>query len=258
MNVLIADDEPLVREALRTHLAAIAPDALAAEAADGLAALEAMRASAPDIVFLDVRMPGLDGFQVLESLDAGALPIVVFVTAYDEYALRAFEASAVDYLLKPFDEDRVRRAWIRALTMYRGKNATTSGASDRNAANERLLDAIRQLRARPEDERLALRLGNRTVLVPIDEIDYAVGERNYVQVFTAGRGMLLRETMRSLAARLEKYGFVRIHRSAVVNFPRIREVRSNGPEKWQVILKDGTRLPVSESGRRAIDERLRV
>lgn len=244
MKVLIADDEPLVRETLRKHLAMLEPNAMIFEAGSGDAALEVILTERPDVAFLDIRMPGLDGFEVVEGIDANQMPVTVFVTAYDEFALRAFDVAAIDYLLKPFELQRVARAWERALAMV-GKQA----------AGGQLQAALRRLRASTDDERLSLRVGNRTVLVPVREVDYIRSEGNYVQVVADGRAILLRETMRDLAERLEPHGFVRIHRTALVNFERVRELRARGPEKWFAVLADGTRLPVSTSGKRRIEER---
>jgi len=244
VKVLIADDEPLVRETLRKHLATLDADLTLIEAASGDAALETILAERPDVAFLDIRMPGLDGFEVVEALDADRVPVTIFVTAYDEFALRAFDVAAIDYLLKPFELQRIARAWERALAMLGGQ-----------AGGERLRSTIRQLRASTADDRLPLRVGNRTVLTPVREIDYIRSEGNYVQVVADGRAILLRETMGALAERLQPHGFVRIHRTALVNFDRVRELRPDGPEKWLAILADGTRLPVSVPGKRRIEER---
>lgn len=244
MKVLVADDEPLVRETLRRHLATLDADLTVVEAASGDAALETIRAERPDVVFLDIRMPGRDGLEVIEALDPDRVPVTIFVTAYDEFALRAFDVAAIDYLLKPFELQRVARAWERALVMLDGQ-----------AGGERLRSTIRRLRASTSDDRLPLRVGHRTVLTPVREVDYIRSEGNYVQVVADGRAILLRETMSELAERLEPHGFVRIHRTALVNFDRVRELRASGPEKWLAVLADGTRLPVSVSGKRRIDKR---
>ncbi len=200
-------------------------------------------AQRPAVVFLDIRMPGRDGFEVIEGLDTDQVPVTIFVTAYDEFALRAFDVAAIDYLLKPFEFQRVARAWERALALVEGR-----------AGGEDLRSSIQRLRAANADDRLPLRVGNRTVLTPVRDIDYILSEGNYVQVVTGGRSLLLRETMRSLQKKLESHGFVRVHRSALVNFERVRELRDDGPEKWLAILADGTRLPVSVSGKERIEE----
>lgn len=244
MKVLVADDEPLVRETLRKHLATLDADLTIVEAASGDAALETILAERPDVAFLDIRMPGRDGFEVIEELDSDRVPVTIFVTAYDEFALRAFDVAAIDYLLKPFELQRVARAWERALAMLDG-----------HAGVERLRSTIRRLRASTADDRLPLRVGNRTVLTPVREVDYIRSEGNYVQVVADGRAILLRQTMRELAERLEPHGFVRIHRTALVNFDRVRELRASGPEKWLAVLADGTRLPVSVAGKRQIEAR---
>jgi len=244
MNVLIADDEPLVRETLRKHLAAIEPDLVILEATSGDAALQTIVTERPDVVFLDIRMPVLDGFEVVEGLEPDQVPVTIFVTAYDEFALRAFDTAAIDYLLKPFELQRVARAWQRALAMHHGR-----------ARSHELRAAIRRLQAPATDDRLPLRVGGRTVLTPVREVDYILSEGNYVQVVAAGRSILFRDTMHHLTERLEPHGFVRIHRTALVNFDRVRELHANGPEKWLAILADGTRLPVSTTGKQRIEKR---
>jgi two-component system LytT family response regulator len=244
VKILIADDEPLVRETLRRHLATLDGDLTIVEAASGDAALAAVLEERPDVAFLDIRMPGLDGFEVIEELAADRVPVTIFVTAYDEFALRAFDVAAIDYLLKPFELQRVARAWERALAMLEGQ-----------AGGERLRSTIRRLRASTSDDRLPLRVGSRTVLTPVREVDYIRSEGNYVQVVADGRAILLRETMRDLTERLEPHGFVRIHRTALVNFDRVRELRASGPETWLAVLADGTRLPVSVAGKRRIEKR---
>lgn len=226
-RVLIADDEPLARDRIARLVRRVEPRAEALEARDGRAAIALLREARPDAVFLDVEMPGADGFGVLATVDAAALPPIVFVTAHERHALAAFDAAAVDYLLKPFDEARFRRAWQRL-------EARRGAAGDGPA-------------------RLVLRDGSRTVVVPLDEIAWIESAGNYVTLHAADRTYRSRDTLSGMAARLDPRRFVRIHRRYLVDVTAVREVRpwSGGDEL--VVLRDGTRLQASRNYRGGLD-----
>jgi two-component system, LytTR family, response regulator len=240
LRVLIADDEPLARQRMRT-LAVREPEVeVVGECATGRAAAEALRARAADVAFLDVEMPDGDGFDVIREVGPARMPAVVFVTAYDRYALRAFEVHAVDYLLKPFDGARFREALRRA-------RARAEGSSPERA--QRLRDLVRELGGTAPAERLVVRSASRVVLVPVDEIDYAEACGNYVRLHCRDARHLMRETMNGLESRLDRRRFARIHRSLLVNLDRVQELHPLFHGDWAVILRGGARLTLSRNYR---------
>lgn len=250
LRVVIVDDEPLVREGIRRALEADSGVEVVAECGNGDDAVREIRSRGPDLAFLDVRMPGLDGFEVLERLGPDERPWVIFVTAHDEYALAAFRANAVDYILKPFSAVDVRDAVDRARALLRGTAL--------EALDARLARLIETLPApTPYLRRFTVRIGLRLVVVDVEETDYLEADGNYVQIHTRGARWPARDTLKSLERRLDPADWVRIHRSYLIRADRVRELRAAGGERWEVLLEDGTRLPASESGRerliRALD-----
>ncbi len=250
IRVLLVDDEPLAREGLRLHLAGEPDVEIVGECGDGEEAVRALRELAPDLVFLDIQLPGLNGLEVLDRL-AGRLPALVFVTAYDRYAIAAFERHALDYLLKPFDAPRL----ARTLARVRGELARR----DRDAIGKEVLATLRELRREPPRylERLAVRTTGRYIFLRVDEVDWIEAAENYVRVHAAGRGHLMRETMSGMEGKLDPARFLRIHRSAIVNVDRIRTIEALDNGELAVVLGDGTRLPTSRSYRAAIEELIR-
>jgi two-component system, LytTR family, response regulator len=243
-RVVLADDEPLVRERLRTLLAPHPEFALAAECGDGAAAVEAIGALRPDLVFLDVQMPELDGFEVVEALPEARLPAIVFVTAFDEYAVRAFEVNAVDYLLKPLREERFETALARvAARLARAPEAEAASAADGE-----LRALVADLRARQGlAERFVVRQGTRLTFVRPEAIDWIDAAGNYVRLHAGGRAHLLRLTLKAVEARLDPDRFVRVHRSAIVNLERIVAVEPWFHGEYVLTLADGARLTASRS-----------
>jgi len=239
LRVLIVDDEPLAREKLRTLLANEADIEVLGECPDGARALEAIEAHAPDLVFLDVQMPEVDGFAVLDAIDPERMPAVVFVTAYDQYALKAFEVHALDYLLKPFDRGRFHSALDRA----RSEIARRADA----AAAQRRLHALLDGLGRRRHDRLIVRESGRVYFVRADEIDWIESAGNYARIHVGGRSHLLRETMKALADRLDPAEFVRIHRGTIVRIDRIRRLESGPHGEYVVVLADATQLTSSRS-----------
>jgi len=240
-RAVIADDEPLARERLRTLLAAEPAVELVRECGDGPAAVEAVRELRPDLVFLDVQMPGLDGFGVLRALDEmEALPEIVFVTAHDAYALRAFEVHALDYLLKPFTRRRFAEAMEHVLQRLalRAQGGTATGVAA-------LLDALRAERERPD--RIAVRTGRGVHFVKPEEVSWVEAEGNYVKLHTPGGAHLVRGTLKEVEARLGPRRFVRVHRSALVNLDRIRRLEPWFHGEFVVVMEDGTRLTSSRT-----------
>jgi two-component system, LytTR family, response regulator len=247
IRTAIVDDEPLARSALRLALDADAELEVVGECVDGIDAAERLPALAPDALFLDVRMPGCDGFEVLRRTRL-APAALVFVTAHDDYALRAFDAQALDYLLKPFDDERLARAIARAKAQVRQQRA--GDLADRLAA---VLDP-----AAARSERLAVRDGSRVRFVATDDIDWIAAQDYYVEIHARGQAHLVREPLRDLASRLDPARFVRIHRSVVVNIARIAELRSLDAGEGIAVLGDGTELRISRSRRAEVYARLGV
>jgi two-component system LytT family response regulator len=239
IRTLICDDEPLARERLRALLARHHDVEIVSECANGADAIQAITELRPDLVLLDVEMPRADGFAVLEALDPQSLPAVVFVSAHDQYAVRAFEAHALDYILKPFDEARVDRA----LRRVRGQLATAPGTTRQN--DPRLLSLLEELRDRRRSDRLVVKTGGRVVFLRTEDIDWVEASGNYVRLHVGGEAHLLRESMKNMERRLDPSTFVRIHRSAIVNVDRIRELEPWFHGEYIVILRDGTRLTSS-------------
>jgi two-component system, LytTR family, response regulator len=238
LRVVLADDEPLVRERLRTLLAARDDCTLVAECADGAQAVTVIESERPDLVLLDVQMPELDGFEVLEALSARARPAAIFVTAYDEYAVRAFEVNAVDYLLKPVEPARFTAAIDRI-----------AGGAHRSDGRTADLEALlAELRARRRyAERLLIRTGSEISFVPVAEIDWIDAADNYVRLHAQQRTYLMRETMKALEARLDPERFLRVHRSAIVHLDRVVRMEPYFHGEYVLTLRDGTKLTSSRS-----------
>ena len=242
LRVLIVDDEPLARDGVRIHLQREADIDIVGEAADGNAAVSAIRSLAPDLVFLDVQMPGLDGFDVIEEIGVVRMPGVVFVTAYDEFALRAFEAHALDYLLKPFDGERFRKALTRARAAVRTRH--------RRHLEERLVAMLQERNQEsPSLDRIIVRSGGRIVVLRSEELDWIEAAANYVRLHVGGRNYLLRETMAGIEKKLDPDQFVRIHRSTIVRIDRIRELEPLQQGDYLLKLSDGSRLTSSRGYR---------
>jgi two-component system, LytTR family, response regulator len=239
IRTLIVDDEQLARERLRQLLEQEPEVAVIGECADGQAAVVAIQQQAPDLIFLDIQMPELDGFGVLEAVNADPPPVIVFVTAHDRFALRAFEVHAVDYLLKPFDRARFQTALKRAIGQVR--NREDNKLKERQSA---LLADLRPAPAKPL-ERLAVKSSGRVVFVKVDEIDYVEAAHNYVELHVEKQSHLLRETLNSFEARLPEDKFVRISRSVIVNLERIKELEPLFYGEYRVTLKNGTKLTLS-------------
>jgi two-component system LytT family response regulator len=247
IRTLIVDDEPLAREWVRNGLEGVADLEIIGECGDGFEAVQAITAGRPDLVLLDVQMPGLDGFGVLASLDPAALPAVVFITAFDRYALKAFEAHAVDYLMKPFSSERLHEAVERARAAI-----DRSSSQDLNATLRSLLESIQRERAYPEW--LLIKKDDRSVFVPIAEIDWIESSRNNVRLHVGKEVYVYHETTSGIEARLDPKKFLRIHRSTIANIERIRELHPWFNGDYAVTMKDGTRLTLSSTYRERLKE----
>ena len=237
VRIAIVDDERPARDALREYLAGEPDVEIVAECANGFEAVKAVANLHPDLLLLDVQMPKLDGFEVLELV--GRETAVIFTTAYDEYALRAFEVHAIDYLLKPFGPERLREALGRARERLARPQTTAPSAAEVASA------------ARPPGAwllRIVIRDGADVHVVPIDKIDYIEAQDDYVAVRTAERVLLKEQTMADLERQLDPRRFVRIHRSVLLNLDRLVRLEPTGKESRMAVLRDGRRLPVSRSG----------
>lgn len=244
IRTVIIDDEPMARRGVRLMLERDAAVEVVGEASTGRDAADLMRRERPDLAFLDVQMPGGDGFEALASVGAAAAPAVVFVTAYDEHALRAFEVNAVDYLLKPFDDERF------AAALQRGKDAVRRREAD--SVNRRLSQLLDYLQSappapKPADgaDRILVKSSGEIFFLKAEEIDWIEAEGDYMKFHVAGRSHLMRETMARLEARLDPKRFVRIHRSTIVNIDRLRKLSPSFAGEYAVVLHDGTKLKLS-------------
>ena len=241
MKALIVDDEDLARAIVREHLAVHPDIEIVAECANGFEAVKAAAQHQPDLVFLDIQMPKLDGFEVLELLESdGRRPAVVFVTAYDQHALRAFEAQAVDYLLKPFSKERFEAALAKARALRGSRPAAAQLAAENR-------------QGRPL-ERIVVKDGPKVTVVPLDRLDWVQAQDDYVLLRTEGKNLLKQQTLASLEAQLDPARFIRIHRSFILNLDRLAKVEQDGKEHREAILRDGTRLPVSRAGYQRLRE----
>jgi two-component system, LytTR family, response regulator len=235
LTAVIVDDEDLARTYLRELLNAHPDIRIAAECANGFEAVKAIGETSPDLLFLDVQMPKLDGFEVLELIEPERAPAIIFVTAYDQYAMRAFDAHAVDYLLKPFDAARLERALDRV----------------RERVGARPLPREAAAAARPPGERprrIVVKDGARVHVIPIARLDYVEAQDDYVALHSQGRSYLKQQPIGEIEKLLDPEIFVRIHRSAIVNLERVARIEPYGKESRIAILHDGARLPVSRSG----------
>ncbi len=249
IRTLIVDDEPLARERLRALLEDEPDLELVGECADGHEALAAVRQAEPDLVFLDIQMPELDGFGLVAQLDPAHLPAIIFVTAFDRFALRAFEVHALDYLLKPFDADRFHAAVERARQWIR--------RNERGELDQRLSALLADLKGTAKgQDRIAVKSGNRVVLVRTEDIDWVEAADNYVSLHIGKESHLLRETMNSLETRLPSDRFLRISRSTIVNLDRIKELQPHFHGEHVVILHNGKRLTMTR-GLREVEKALK-
>ncbi len=235
------DDEPLARDRTRQLLEAEPDVEVVGECGSGENAVEVIERAGPDLVFLDVQMPGMDGFAVLERLSPGRLPAVVFVTAHDEHALKAFRVHALDYLLKPFDAERLRES------LQRVREELRSAAP--RVFERRLLSLLADWKPRAGRDRVVIRSGGRLAFLTADEIDWIGAEGNYLRIHAGGKSHLVRDTMNEMEARLDPSRFARIHKSTIVNTERIREIQPLFNGAHSVLLRDGTRLTWSRGYR---------
>jgi two-component system LytT family response regulator len=243
MRTIIADDEPLALKKLRLFLNSEPGIQIVAECTNGAETVKAHEAYRPDLLMLDIHMPDLDGFEVLSRIPADEMPVVIFTTAYDRYAVRAFEAHALDYLLKPFDQDRLHQAINRA-------RAELLKADDRETTH-RILDYLTEGAGKDShaDQRFVIKAGGRVIFLDFDDIDWLEAAANYVRLNVGKQSYLLREGIGHVAERLDPVQFIRIHRSTIVNVDKIKELQPVNSGEYIVVLKDGKELSCSRGYR---------
>jgi two-component system LytT family response regulator len=260
IRTLVVDDEPLARRNIRLLLEGDPEIEIVGEAASGREALALIGEHSPDLVFLDIQMPETDGFGVLERIEAAEMPVVVFVTAFDQYALRAFDFHALDYLLKPFDDARFEKALRRAKLQVEQRDikdlsrrliALLEGRGEPASA-----EAAQSHEAPRYLSRLLIKSAGRVFFLKADEIDYVSAEDYYVRLHVGRKGHLLRETMNELESKLDPARFVRIHRSTIVTLERVRELQQLFNGEYGVRLLDGTELKLSRSRREHLEKLL--
>jgi two-component system, LytTR family, response regulator len=252
VRVLIADDEPIARRGIRQLLATHGDIEVAGEARNGREAVRMIETLAPDLVFLDVQMPEFDGFEVLRRLARERTPAIIFVTAYDTFAVRAFEAHALDYIVKPIAEARFHDALSQARERLRSREALESS---RRAIGELARDA--QQGGTPPARRVIIGTAGSDLILDVAEIAWIEADDYYAAVHAGGKRHLVRESLASLEARLDRRQFVRAHRSAIVNLAEVREVRSSSQGEYLLLLKDGSQLPLSRRRRHNVEEAIR-
>ncbi|HLA94842.1 MAG TPA: LytTR family DNA-binding domain-containing protein [Pyrinomonadaceae bacterium] len=242
IKTLIVDDEPLARERVKRFLRDEGDIELIGECGNGVDAVAAIKEKKPDLVFLDIQMPEKNGFEVIKSLNGKSLPTVIFVTAYDQYALQAFDVHALDYLLKPFTRERIHRAVSRAREQIENRRIGN--------LDERLVSLIADLKSEKKYlERLVVKSVGRVFFLKIDEIDWIEAAGNYVKLHVGRESHMIRETMNGIEAKLDPDKFLRIHRSTVVHIDRIKELQPMFSGDYAVILRDGGELALSRNYR---------
>lgn len=251
LRVLIVDDEPLIREGLRDALTAISGvEVIGDECGDGIEAVKAIRRHQPDVVFLDIQMPGLNGFEVIGQLKPEEYGTIVFVTAFDEFAVRAFEINAVDYLLKPFDEERIRIAVERVRARL--------DAHAKRQTDKKMVQLLEQI-SNPSNyaERFLVTSNGRTRIVLTKDIEWIEAADNYVCLHLSdGSAPLQRETLKAIEKRLDPNHFARIHRSIIINLTQIKEFQPSNNGDYAITLQNGRKIPMSRSYRDEIFKRL--
>jgi two-component system, LytTR family, response regulator len=254
IRTIIVDDEKPARRRLRELLEKRTEIAVVAECSNGAEAVRQIRALQPDLLLLDIQMPGLDGFGVVDEIGPAQMPATIFVTAYDQYALKAFEVSALDYLLKPFSDERFESSLARVLSFVSGRR--------REELSQRILSLLDQIQPKQPNNAgapldcLMIKDGGRIHFLRVEEIDWIEAAGVYVQVHTAGKIWLHRISLSELEAKLDARRFIRIHRSTIVNLSRIRELRPHSHGDFLVALHDGAELKLSRSYRQKIEASL--
>lgn len=256
IRTVIVDDEPLARRNLRLLLEKDPQIEIVEECGNGREAVQAIHALSPDLIFLDIQMPEMDGFDVVERVGPEQIQAIIFVTAFDQYALKAFDVHALDYLLKPFDDERFGHALRRAKSQIEAREI--------NRLSKRLLallderERISSTRQKSYLTRVMIKAAGRVVLLKVDEIDFIEADGNYAKLHVGRKAHLLREKMHDLEGRLDPARFVRIHRSVIVNLDRIKEMHPHFNGDYVVVLEDGRQLRLSRTRRENLEARLKA
>ena len=261
IRTLIVDDEPLARRTIRDLLAEDPEVEVVGECGTGAEAVESIRARPPDLLFLDIQMPGMDGFDVLSAVELERISAVIFVTAYDAYALKAFEVHALDYLLKPFTDERFREALARARSHVEMKEARGLAESLRaflrgRAGAEEELATVTTAKKGGYLTRFMVKTGGRVIFINPADVDWIEADNYYVKLHVGGRAHLLRLSMKELEERLDPKTFWRTHRSAIINLDRVKELHQHPSGEYVVVLRDGTELKLSRARRERLQELL--
>ncbi|HYE65769.1 MAG TPA: LytTR family DNA-binding domain-containing protein [Pyrinomonadaceae bacterium] len=249
IKTLIVDDEPLARRNLRALLKTDPDVEIIGEAGSGAEALRLIGKQSPDLVFLDIQMPEMSGFDVLEQIEAESIPIIIFVTAFDRYALRAFEVHALDYLLKPFDDARFEKALRQAKIQHEQRDINRLGRRLLALLEERDVRQTGHPRRAAYLSRFMIKSASRVFFLKVEELDWIEAADYYAELHVGRKSYLLRETMNDLEAKLDPEKFFRIHRSTIVNLDRVKEMHAHFNGEYVVILQDGTELKLSRSRR---------
>lgn len=258
IRVLIVDDEPLARQNIRVLLKGDPSIELVGECGSGAEALKAIEKRAPDLLFLDIQMPLMSGFDVLEKIDAEKIPAIIFVTAFDQYAIRAFEVHALDYLLKPFDDARFEKALQQAKKQIEQSEINQLSKRLVRLLEDRDVQLANKARTPNYLSRLMVKSASRVFFLKVDEIDWIEAADYYVKLHVGQKSHLLRETMSDMEARLDPEKFLRIHRSAIVNLDRVKEMHAHFNGEYLVIMRDGTELKLSRSRREHLQQMLDI
>ena len=257
ISALIVDDERPARQRLRDLLEKQPGVTVAGECASGAEAVGLIRDIKPELLFLDIQMPLLDGFEVVRQVGAALMPVTVFVTAYDAYAVRAFEASALDYLLKPYSDERFEQSLGRALAYVRTQRREEMSRRLVTVLSEGRQGAQPGAAGAPHLERLLVKVGGRIIFLQTEDVDWIEAAGVYVELHAGGRKFLHRASLAELEAALDPGRFIRIHRSSIVNIQSVKELFPHSHGDYAVVLRDGTRLKLSRSYRPKLETRLR-
>jgi two-component system, LytTR family, response regulator len=248
LRTMIADDEPLARERLRMLLAPDPEIDVVAECRNGSEVVQSLKAAKTDLLFLDIRMPGRDGFEVIEAIGPASMPITVFVTAHNEHAVNAFEVHALDYLVKPIERKRLEQTLARVKERVQLQEAFAVREQISSA-----VEAIRQVASHPErPQRFLTKSGNTASVVAVSDIEWIEAADYYVGLHAGGKRHLLRESIRALETKLDPKKFIRVHRSAIVNLDHVREIHRDGQSEGWVLLSTGVRVRLNRNGWRKL------
>ena len=243
---MIVDDEPLARKYIREMIAAESDIEIVGEAGNGKAALRLISKFKPDLLYLDIQMPGMDGFNLLQHLDSGDMPVIIFTTAYEEYAIRAFEVHAIDYLLKPFDRPRFERSLEHARELL-------SESTSRDVESTQLTELIKVIKEKPKYiERLLVKRNGRIVFLHMNQIDWIKADDKYLHLIGDNKRHMIRQTLASIKSQLDPSKFVQINRSVIVNVDSIRELHSMFNGDYDVEMQDDSKFPLSRNHRSAL------